>query len=227
MPGTNLTREEAATRAALVTVDSHDVELDVTTGPEHFSTRSTIRFTLQRAGRRDLHRLHRRRPSRRSPSTASDARPGRALRRQPHRACPACAAENERRRRRDRPLHQHRRGPAPLRRPGRRRGLPLHPVRGARQPTDVRRLRAARPQGRASPSPSPRRPTGRSCPTPRPRARRRRVDGPARDVALRPDPARSPPTSRPSSPGPYDVVRDDVHDPRAATCRSASSAAGR
>ncbi|WP_345206380.1 aminopeptidase N [Fodinibacter luteus] len=44
MPGTNLTREEAAARAALVTVDSHDVELDVTTGPETFSTRSTIRF---------------------------------------------------------------------------------------------------------------------------------------------------------------------------------------
>ena len=45
MPGTNLTREEAATRAALVTVDRHDVELDVTTGPETFSTRSTIRFS--------------------------------------------------------------------------------------------------------------------------------------------------------------------------------------
>jgi len=45
VPGTNLTREEAATRAALVTVDRHDVELDVTTGPETFSTRSTIRFS--------------------------------------------------------------------------------------------------------------------------------------------------------------------------------------
>ena len=50
MPGTNLTREEAATRAALVTVDRHDVELDVTTGPETFSTRSTIRFTCTRPG---------------------------------------------------------------------------------------------------------------------------------------------------------------------------------
>ena len=50
MPGTNLTREEAATRAALVTVQSHDVDLDVTTGPETFSTRSTIRFTCRRPG---------------------------------------------------------------------------------------------------------------------------------------------------------------------------------
>ena len=43
MPGTNLTREEAATRAALVTVDRHDVELDVSRGPETFSTRKIIR----------------------------------------------------------------------------------------------------------------------------------------------------------------------------------------
>ena len=44
MPGTNLTREEAAARAALVTVEAHAVDLDVTTGPETFATRSTIRF---------------------------------------------------------------------------------------------------------------------------------------------------------------------------------------
>ena len=50
MPGTNLTREEAATRAALVTVSSHDVALDVTTGPDTFSTRSTIRFTCSQPG---------------------------------------------------------------------------------------------------------------------------------------------------------------------------------
>ena len=50
MPGTNLTREEAAARAALVTVDQHDVELDVTTGPETFATRSTIRFTCSEPG---------------------------------------------------------------------------------------------------------------------------------------------------------------------------------
>ncbi len=50
MPGTNLTREEADSRAALVTVDRHDVDLDVTTGPETFSTRSTIRFSCSRPG---------------------------------------------------------------------------------------------------------------------------------------------------------------------------------
>ena len=36
MPGTNLTREEAAARAALVTLDRQDVYLDVTTGSETF-----------------------------------------------------------------------------------------------------------------------------------------------------------------------------------------------
>ncbi len=50
MPGTNLTRDEAAARAALVTVDTHDVVLDVTTGPETFATTSTIRFTCTTPG---------------------------------------------------------------------------------------------------------------------------------------------------------------------------------
>ncbi len=50
MPGTNLTREEAATRAALVTVQRHDVELDVASGPETFSTRSTIHFGCSQPG---------------------------------------------------------------------------------------------------------------------------------------------------------------------------------
>ncbi len=50
MPGTNLTREEAATRAALVTVDRHAVELDVASGPETFSTTSTIHFSCTQPG---------------------------------------------------------------------------------------------------------------------------------------------------------------------------------
>jgi len=50
VPGTNLTREEAATRAALVTVDRQDVDLDVTTGSETFSTRSTIHFSCAHPG---------------------------------------------------------------------------------------------------------------------------------------------------------------------------------
>ncbi|GGF57937.1 aminopeptidase N [Marmoricola endophyticus] len=45
MPGTNLTREEAQTRAALLSVDSYTVELDLTTGPDTFGSRTTIEFT--------------------------------------------------------------------------------------------------------------------------------------------------------------------------------------
>ena len=45
MPGTNLTRDEAATRSALVTVDTYRVELDLTTGEKTFATASTITFT--------------------------------------------------------------------------------------------------------------------------------------------------------------------------------------
>ncbi|PRY56345.1 aminopeptidase N [Knoellia remsis] len=45
MPGKNLTRVEAEERAALVTVDSYDVELDLTTSEKTFATTSTIRFT--------------------------------------------------------------------------------------------------------------------------------------------------------------------------------------
>jgi aminopeptidase N len=50
VPGTNLTREEAATRSALIGVDRHDVELDVTTSETTFSTTSTIHFTCTRPG---------------------------------------------------------------------------------------------------------------------------------------------------------------------------------
>ncbi|RNI21347.1 aminopeptidase N [Flexivirga caeni] len=44
MPGTNLTREEAQRRASALTVESYDVTLDLTTGPETFRTTSTVRF---------------------------------------------------------------------------------------------------------------------------------------------------------------------------------------
>ncbi|WP_375002301.1 aminopeptidase N [Aeromicrobium sp. CTD01-1L150] len=44
MPGTNLTRDEAAERAALVSTDSYVVELDLTTGPERFGSVTTLRF---------------------------------------------------------------------------------------------------------------------------------------------------------------------------------------
>ena len=44
MPGQNLTREEAATRADLLAVSSYDVVLDLAGGPTTFATRSTVRF---------------------------------------------------------------------------------------------------------------------------------------------------------------------------------------
>lgn len=45
MPNTNLTREEAQRRAASLSVESYDVALDLTTGPETFRTTSRVRFT--------------------------------------------------------------------------------------------------------------------------------------------------------------------------------------
>lgn len=44
MPGLNLTREEAAERASVVSVDKYDVDLDLTTGDKLFRTKSTITF---------------------------------------------------------------------------------------------------------------------------------------------------------------------------------------
>jgi aminopeptidase N len=55
MPGTNLTREEAATRAALLDVTSYTIDLDLTTRPDdpdptHFGSTTTIAFTCAEAG---------------------------------------------------------------------------------------------------------------------------------------------------------------------------------
>ncbi|WP_296602796.1 aminopeptidase N [Nocardioides sp.] len=50
MPGTNLTRDEAATRAALLDVTSYTVELDLTTGDTTFGSTTTIRFTCTEPG---------------------------------------------------------------------------------------------------------------------------------------------------------------------------------
>ena len=47
VPGTNLTRVEAAERARLLSVSAYEVELDLTTGPETFTSTSLIRFTAQ------------------------------------------------------------------------------------------------------------------------------------------------------------------------------------
>ncbi|MGH3361143.1 MAG: aminopeptidase N, partial [Nocardioides sp.] len=50
MPGTNLTRDEAATRAALLDVASYTVELDLTTDETTFGTTTTLRFTCREPG---------------------------------------------------------------------------------------------------------------------------------------------------------------------------------
>src|SRR6476646_1393444 len=50
MPGTNLTREEAATRAALLDVTSYSIDLDLTTGDTIFSSTTTVRFTCREPG---------------------------------------------------------------------------------------------------------------------------------------------------------------------------------
>ena len=47
MPGTNLTREEAAERARLVSVSAYEIELDLTTGPETFTSTSVVRFSAE------------------------------------------------------------------------------------------------------------------------------------------------------------------------------------
>ena len=50
MPGTNLTRDEAATRASLLSVDSYAVALDLTTGAETFRSTTTLRFGCRQPG---------------------------------------------------------------------------------------------------------------------------------------------------------------------------------
>ena len=50
MPGTNLTRDEAAARAALLDVTSYTVDLDLTTGDTTFASTTTLVFTSKEVG---------------------------------------------------------------------------------------------------------------------------------------------------------------------------------
>jgi aminopeptidase N len=50
MPGTNLTREEAQTRAGLLEVDSYTIELDLTTSEKTFASTTTIAFRCTQPG---------------------------------------------------------------------------------------------------------------------------------------------------------------------------------
>jgi len=50
MPGINLTRAEAAVRASLLSIESYDVVLDLTTSPETFYAKTTVVFTCTTPG---------------------------------------------------------------------------------------------------------------------------------------------------------------------------------
>ncbi|MFN8097178.1 MAG: aminopeptidase N [Dermatophilaceae bacterium] len=50
MPGSNLTQDEAAERAALLTVSSYAVDLDLTTSPETFRSQTRARFSCTSPG---------------------------------------------------------------------------------------------------------------------------------------------------------------------------------
>jgi aminopeptidase N len=50
MPGLNLTRDEARARATLISVESYDVELDLTSEGETFPSRSSVRFQCREPG---------------------------------------------------------------------------------------------------------------------------------------------------------------------------------
>ena len=50
MPGTNLTRDEAAARAALLDVTSYAIELDLTTGEDTFGSTTTLTFSATTPG---------------------------------------------------------------------------------------------------------------------------------------------------------------------------------
>ncbi len=50
MPGTNLTRDEAATRASLLAVESYTIDLDLTVSDKVFESTTVIRFTCSQPG---------------------------------------------------------------------------------------------------------------------------------------------------------------------------------
>ena len=147
MPGTNLTRDEAAARARCSRSSAYDVDPRPDgrrrrpSGPRRRSGSPATRPGASTFVDLIAPRVHevvlngRSLPVGRGRVATAGSR------------CRDLAARERAARRRRRRLHAHRRGPAPLRRPGRRGGLPLQPVRGRRRAAGVRLLRPARPQG--------------------------------------------------------------------------------
>ena len=140
----NLTRDEAVTRSALLTVASYQVDLDLTAGEEVFRSVSVVSFECSAPGSATLHRPDRARGPRDHPERHT-GRPGR-LRRRPDRADRAGGRERAAGGGRLRLLAQ-RRGPAPVHRPGRRAGLPVLAPGDVRRAPGLRLLRPARPEG--------------------------------------------------------------------------------
>jgi len=58
MPGTNLTRDEAATRGALLAVESYDIELDLAVSDKVFKSTTVISFTCEQPGSETFADLH-------------------------------------------------------------------------------------------------------------------------------------------------------------------------
>ena len=228
MPGKNLTRDEAVARAAIVSVDHYDVELDLTTGPEK-TFRTRHHGHASRAASRAPPPSSTSSPSRwsRSRLNGADHRPGRRTS-TASRIAAARPGRRERARRR-----RHRRA---TRTPA--RACTASSTRSTTRSTSTRSSRwpTAAACSPSSSSPTSRRPsrftvtapaTGRSSPTPpRPRADRRRGDGRRATWAFEPTPrdlllhhrARRRPVRRRPRRG---------ADPQGRRCRSASSAAGR
>jgi aminopeptidase N len=58
MPGTNLTRDEAGTRGALLSVDSYAIDLDLTVSDKVFESTTVIRFSCSQPGSSTFADLH-------------------------------------------------------------------------------------------------------------------------------------------------------------------------
>ena len=205
MPGTNLTRDEAATRAALLDVTSYSIDLDLTTGDTTPSPRP---------------------PRSRSPAASPGPRPSptsssatvardhaqrrvarrRVVRRQPHPAAATWPADNVLVVRADLPYSHTGEGLHRFVDPVDDRVYLYSPVRGARRAPRVHHLRAARPQVRLRlPGDRPR-PLGGRLQLPHARAGAGRRGRPPCGASRRPSGCR--PTSPPIVAGEYHAVFD-------------------
>jgi aminopeptidase N len=144
VPGTNLTREEAADRARLVSVSSYEVELDLTVGSTSFGSTSVVHFTAE-PGSATFADLVTDGPIHEITLNGRPLDPA-AVFADSRIALDGLEAENVLRVHADCQYSHTGEGLHRIVDPvdG---GVPLHPVRGAGRAPRVRRLRAARPQG--------------------------------------------------------------------------------